>query len=247
MRATATWCGRHGSRSRRPSPSRSGGRRTRRAACTKGRCKVWWEACSPETDDGATVLVGLGVGVDVDEKNLRESSSPRLGPQLRAFAVDRTTANIECKAWMTDDLTYRAGTERDYGHGGGARRADAQPARRPAPASPPRARAPANDALQRVRVRRAGLAAGGRAREPRVKQQRCLATTNRHPLAEAAAAPALMQRCSALTPTWATSPVGVGLEVAARRASMSRDQFEPDVITNASACMASTRATNAGW
>ena len=24
--------------------------------------------------------------------------------------------SVECKAWMTDDLTYRAGTERDYGH-----------------------------------------------------------------------------------------------------------------------------------
>ena len=62
------------------------------------------------------MLVGLGVGVDIDQKNLRRVVVDALGPPFGAKAVEAHLINIECKAWMTDDLTYRAGTERDYGH-----------------------------------------------------------------------------------------------------------------------------------
>ena len=39
-----------------------------------------------------------------------------LGPPFGATAVEAHLVKVECKAWMTDDLTYREGTERDYGH-----------------------------------------------------------------------------------------------------------------------------------
>ena len=79
-------------------PCRSGGRPARRRR------------------DGATVLVGLGVGVDIDEKKLRGVVVDALGPPFGAKAVEAHLISVECKAWMTDDPTYRAGTERDYGH-----------------------------------------------------------------------------------------------------------------------------------
>ena len=115
MRATATWCGDWVKVAATFSEPFWRKANASGVVCTKGPLQVWWEACSPETD-GATVLVGLGVGVDIDEKNLRGVVVDALGPPFGAKAVEAHLINIECKAWMTDDLTYRAGTERDYGH-----------------------------------------------------------------------------------------------------------------------------------
>lgn len=81
---------------------------------TKGPLQMWWEACSPETD-GACVLVGLGVGVEL-AADLRKVVVDALGPPFGRAAVEAHLTSVEAKAWAADDLTYRGGTERDYGH-----------------------------------------------------------------------------------------------------------------------------------
>ena len=116
MRATATWCGDWVKVAATFSEPFWRKANASGVVCTKGPLQVWWEACSPETDDGAAVLVGLGVGVEVDEAKLRRVVVDALGPPFGAKAVEAHLISVECKAWMTDDLTYRAGTERDYGH-----------------------------------------------------------------------------------------------------------------------------------
>ena len=227
----------------------------------EGAAQVWWEACSPETD-GATVLVGLGVGVDIDVKNLRRVVVDALGPPFGAKAVEAHLVKVECKAWMDDDLTYRAGTERDYGHEllqapHDGRIFFAGTRRRPRTATfmgrcLRASERPCRCAWLCRRSRRRGASARASG-EGVALLPRPPCVTARPPRPRPL--PAVLSAALLSTGRTPSPRRHAGRRPRRRRhvdpqvapeasSSMSRDQLEPDVMTKASACMASTSATS---